>query len=281
VTLAEYQKKYHEALAKHYDAREARTITQMVFENILSLETHKLSLERFRILTTHQQTQLDNILHRLLRHEPVQYALGEADFYGLKIKVSPAVLIPRPETEELVAWVSETIEANKALRILDIGTGSGCIPISLSKKFPSADVEGLDVSTEALQIAEDNNRLNNTGVKFFRHDILTEELAESAYDIIISNPPYITEDEKKSMAENVLNFEPHLALFVPGDDALLFYRKIAEQATRALKPGGRLFFEINEARGEEVLALMRALSFKDLELRGDLSGKDRMIRGSK
>jgi release factor glutamine methyltransferase len=281
VTLAEYQKKYHEALSKVYDTREARTITRIVFENILLLEAHKLSLERFRILTTHQQTQLDNILHRLLMHEPVQYVLGEADFYGLKFKVSPAVLIPRPETEELVVWVGETIEANKTFCILDIGTGSGCIPISLSKKFPSANVEALDVSKEALQIAEENNRLNNTTVKFFRHDILTEALAESAYDIIISNPPYITEDEKKSMEANVLNFEPHLALFVPGDDALLFYHKIAEQATRSLKRGGRLFFEINEAKGEEALALMRVLSFKDLALRRDLSGKDRMIRGSK
>jgi release factor glutamine methyltransferase len=280
VTIAEYQKNYQDELSKVYDSREARTVTQIVFEKILALETHRLSLDRFRILTSHQLEQLEEILQRLLTHEPVQYILEEADFFGLKFKVNSHVLIPRPETEELVAWVAETLASTtRPLTILDIGTGSGCIPISLSKKFPQARIEGLDISAEALSLAEENNRILQSNVRFFSCDIIHEQLPEASYDIIVSNPPYIYLSEQPTMAANVLNFEPHLALFVPNEDALLFYRKIAGQANYALKPQGLLFFEINEAKANEMFALMQGLHFQDIELRKDLSGKNRMMRG--
>ncbi|MES2622193.1 MAG: peptide chain release factor N(5)-glutamine methyltransferase [Bacteroidota bacterium] len=280
--MAELQKQFWDKLSKVYDEREARAITRMVLEEILELDTHKLSLERFRILTSHQHVLLSEILERLLTHEPVQYILGRADFFGLKFNVNRHVLIPRPETEELVDWiVSDFASRTSDLRILDIGTGSGCIPISLAHKFPSAFVEATDVSEDALEVAEENNRLNDTKVKFLKHDILNEDLLANTYDIVISNPPYISLEEKTFMAENVLKFEPHLALFAPGEDSLIFYRRIAEKAFHALKPFGKLFFEINEAKGKEVIELMEGFGFTNIELRKDLSGKERMVKGEK
>jgi release factor glutamine methyltransferase len=282
VTIAEYQKVYYDKLSKVYDDREARSLTRIVFENILSLETYKLSAERFRILTTHQTIELDDILKRLISYEPVQYILEEADFFGLKFKVNRHVLIPRPETEELVAWIIESMPASKMpLTVLDIGTGSGCIPVSLSKKYPAAKIEAVDISADALQVAKENNQLNNTSVQFICKDILSAKLPDAYYDIIVSNPPYIAISEQNTMLQNVLMYEPHLALFVSDDDALIFYRTIAKHARSSLKPGGLLFFEINEAKGAAMLALMQEYEFEEIELRPDLSGKSRMIRGRK
>lgn len=273
---------YWDELAKVYDLREARSVTKIVFEKVLELQAPKLSLERFRILTTNQQEELNKLIIRLVAHEPVQYVLEEADFMGLIFKVNKHVLIPRPETEELVDWVNaECRMLNAECRVLDIGTGSGCIPISIAKEFPSLIVEATDVSKNALLIAEENNRIHSTAVKFFLHDILTDGLTPNCYDLIVSNPPYIAESEKTEMAPNVLNFEPHLALFAADEDVLIFYRRIAEQAILALNPGGKLFFEINQARGNEVIELMKANGFLNLELRKDMSGRDRMVRGEK
>jgi len=280
VTLSEIQKKYWDEISKVYDEREARSITKIVFEKILELQSHKLFLERFRILTTDQINRLNIILNRLLSFEPVQYIIEEADFYDLKFKVNQHVLIPRPETEELVEWVLSSI-AGKQFSVLDIGTGSGCIPISISKKNPEAKVYAVDVSEDALSIARENSAINETEVQFSKFDILAENLEADRYDIIVSNPPYISLDEKKSMNENVLKFEPHLALFAPGDDDLIFYRKISEQAIVALKSGGKLFFEIHHSKGREIVAIMSDFGFKNIELRKDLSGKDRMVMGVK
>ena len=282
MTLAEIQIEYWQQLSKIYDEREARALTKIIFEKTLDLQAHKIALERFRILTTHQQNLLNDILNRLCTHEPVQYVLQEADFFGFKFIVNPHVLIPRPETEELVEWIlSEFRISYFVFRILDIGTGSGCIPISLAKKFPSAKIEAIDVSEDALIVAEENNRINQTAVKFYRQDILNESLSENAYDIIVSNPPYISVIEKSLMENNVLMFEPHLALFTEGDDDLVFYKRIAVEAMNALKPTGKLFFEINAAKGEEVVAIMTQAGFQNIELRKDLSGKNRMVRGEK
>ena len=199
----------------------------------------------------------------------------------MKFKVNQHVLIPRPETEELVEWVISYFGLRTLdFKILDIGTGSGCIPISLAKKFPSAQIEAIDVSEEALEIAADNNRANGTQVNLYKLDILSENLIVNKYDIIVSNPPYIAEDEKTNLAENVLLFEPHLALFAP-DDALIFYNRISELAISALKPNGKLFFEIHESKGEEVVSLMKAAGFRNIELKKDMSGKNRMIKGEK
>ncbi len=282
MTIAEIQKTYWNKLSKVYGEREARSITKIVFEKILEINSLKLSLERFRILTSQQTEQLHEILQRLATQEPVQYVLEEADFAGLKFKVNKHVLIPRPETEELVAWVNDECRiSNTEYEMLDIGTGSGCIAVAIAKKNPLAIIEATDISEAALQVAEENNRFHGTGVKFFKHDILTEKLIERKYDVIISNPPYIGENEKQLMAVNVLSYEPHPALFATGDDTLIFYRKISEQAILALKPGGKLFFEINEARGNEVVELLKTSGLIQIELRKDLSGKDRMVKGEK
>ncbi len=224
---------------------------------------------------------------------PIQYVLAEADFFGLKFEVNPAVLIPRPETEELVSWVleekakveAETLKAESLTltAILDIGTGSGCISISIKKNWPEATVSGLDISAEALQIAQKNALLNGVEVNFSQQDILNfMPIKEaSAYSIIVSNPPYITQKEQQQMQSNVLDFEPSQALFVPENDPLLFYRAIANFAAVNLGHNGLLFFEINEKFGLQIVGLLKQKDFVEVELRQDFRGKDRMIKASK
>lgn len=280
MTIAEQQKIYREALSAIYDEREARTVTQIVLEEVLELNPLKISMDRYRLLTTNQQEVLADILKRLLTYEPVNYILGEADFMGLKFKVDSNVLIPRPETEELVEWILEENSGEKDLRIIDLGTGSGCIPISISYKLPEATVEGIDISEGALEVAQRNNELNKTAVQFSRFDILNEELPTNTYDIIVSNPPYITKAEGPEMLPNVMKFEPHLALFTEDGDGMIFYRRIAELALKALKPSGKLYFEINAANGEAVVSLLKQAGFEQIELKKDLSGRDRMVRAS-
>ncbi len=255
----------------------------MVLEKELELSSTKLSFERFRLVTQPQQQSLQAILKRLLKNEPVQYVLGEADFFGLKFKVNEHVLIPRPETEELVEWAVSIAREHKGenLQILDIGTGTGCIPITLAKSLPFAHIEACDVSEEALTIAEENNNQLKTKVKFFKLDILNDPLPDAGYNLIISNPPYIAREEKNELAPHVLNFEPHLALFAPGSDALIFYKAIAEKALAALKQNGLVLFEINAAMGAEVVNLLKTLNYIEVELRTDLSGKDRMVKAKK
>ncbi len=280
MTLAEIQKTYWDKLAAIYDSREARALTKIVFEKVFELQAHKLSLERFRIVSYNQRTQLEEILNRLLTYEPVQYVLNEADFYGFKFKVNASVLIPRPETEELIEWIQEEVKGAD-VSLLDIGTGSGCIPVTLAKQNPLALIDAVDISAAALAVAEENNRLHHTNVKFSQLDILTGTLPTDKYDIVVSNPPYILPSEKAGMEPNVLKYEPHMALFTPHDDALIFYRVICNKALAALKTGGKLFFEINTANGTRVVELMVNAGYKNVALRKDLSGKDRMVMGEK
>lgn len=280
MTIAEIQKIFWDKLSEVYDLQEAKAITKIALEKILELDSLKLSLDRFRILTEPQKQTLNGILERLILLEPAQYVLGEAHFYGLILKVNQHVLIPRPETEELVEWVLSETKENPSVSILDIGTGSGCIAVSLSQKMPSTIVHATDISIEALSVANQNNLRHKTSVDFKLHDILTQKLPANAYDIIVSNPPYISQQEGKYMADNVLNYEPHTALFAQGDDVLIFYRRISELALKALKPGGTLFFEINASKGIEVAALLEQKGFKSIELRKDMSGKPRMVRAS-
>ena len=283
MTIAELQKEYWEKLNPVYGEREAKAVTRWVLEKVLALNPTKLSLERFRLLTVEQQKELHKILERLAASEPVQYVLGEADFMGMKFSVNANVLIPRPETEELVYWIMEDIgqrSSNTSLRILDIGTGSGCIPIALARQFPLAQIEGMDISRGALDTAEANNRLHQTAVQFRELDILTGSLPAATYDIIISNPPYITESEKSSLAPNVVGFEPHQALFAPGN-GLVFYETIAHQALPSLTPGGKLYVEINATKGGAVAELLVRAGFNQVTLRKDISGNDRMIRADK
>ncbi|MFZ4543890.1 MAG: peptide chain release factor N(5)-glutamine methyltransferase [Saprospiraceae bacterium] len=251
----------------------------MIFEDVF-----KCKIDDKKILSEENESLLLIIKTRLLNHEPVQYIIGEADFYGLKFEVDPSVLIPRQETEELVHWIIETCksEALNNPAILDIGTGSGCIPITLKKKISKCIATGWDISEEALELADINAVKNQVEVTFAQQDILKINTINSTnYDIIVSNPPYIPYSEKKLMKENVLQYEPELALFVSDNDALIFYRNIIKFAQSALSQGGFLFFECNEYTAVKVMQLLNNAIFSEVLLRKDLSGKDRMIRAKK
>jgi release factor glutamine methyltransferase len=221
------------------------------------------------------------LLHELSAQVPIQYLLGKTEFYGLTFCVSPDVLIPRPETEELVQWILSEAEHFENLTILDIGTGSGCIPVTLAKHLPQAQISAIDVSEAALQMAQKNAQMNQVSVALIQQDILQTEKLNDTYNIIVSNPPYVRELEKAEIRPNVLEHEPHLALFVPDDDALKFYRKIAELAMVHLSPNGLLFFEINQYLGTQTVELLHEIGFESVELRKDLYGNDRMIRAIK
>jgi release factor glutamine methyltransferase len=223
--------------------------------------------------------QIMSITKRLLSHEPIQYILGETEFYGLKFRVNQAVLIPRPETEELVDWIIRD-HKNSALTIVDVGTGSGCIAVTLAKNLIQSTVYALDVSEQALEQAKANAQLNEVVVQFFQTDVLKQPWPgfTKKPDLIVSNPPYVTQKEKKQMQANVLDYEPSLALFVSDDDPLLFYREIATQARNLLADEGWLYFEINEALGNQTATLLEALGYRQIELRADINGKHRMIK---
>jgi len=235
----------------------------------------------------------NSILEQLKKEIPVQYLLGKTSFYGLEFEVNSTVLIPRPETEELVEWIIQNQKSSfdsaqddsGKIKILDIGTGSGCIAISLAKNIPNAQVFAIDVSEKALATAQKNAEINEVNVTFISKNILevvtlsAVEGLEQQFDIIVSNPPYVRELEKLEVKKNVLDNEPHLALFVEDNDALIFYRKIAELAQKNLSPNGQLFFEINQYLGKEMVELLEKMDFKNIELRKDIFGNDRMIRG--
>ncbi|GAA3986195.1 peptide chain release factor N(5)-glutamine methyltransferase [Mucilaginibacter dorajii] len=281
----------YKQLNKIYSANETEAISLLTISEITTLS--KASIKAFpeRELTAQQAESFKNILAELLTGKPIQYILGVTEFYGLPFKVNANVLIPRPETEELVEWILLEGERLKVKgkrfsgRILDIGTGSGCIAISLKKNLPNAQVSAIDISEGALQTASENANLNNVDVDFIHRDILNSELRTQnselrTHHIIVSNPPYVTLEDKKQMHTNVTDFEPHTALFVPEDDPLLFYRAIADFALVNLAAGGLLFFEINESLGKETVQLLQDKEFINIELRQDMSGRDRMVKAS-
>jgi release factor glutamine methyltransferase len=221
------------------------------------------------------------IISELKTEKPIQYITGEVWFYGLRFEVNENTLIPRPETEELVEWIVDGLKVKgKVQRILDIGTGSGCIPIALKKEIPNAQVSAIDISEKALEMARKNAFDNQVEVNFIHQDILETESLDEKYDVIVSNPPYVRNLEKQEIKRNVLDYEPHLALFVDDFDALLFYRKIAQLALKSLEPNGILFFEINQYLGKETVELLEKLGFKNIELRKDFMGNVRMICAS-
>jgi len=285
----------YKQLNKIYDVNEVESLTLLTISHVTNLS--KASVKAFpeRELNDEQAQKLTGIVAELITGKPIQYILGVTEFYGLPFKVNPNVLIPRPETEELVEWVLAVCSGQLAVgggqlpvssgqfagSILDIGTGSGCIAISLKKNLPQGQVSAIDISEGALQTAKENAALNNAEVQFIKADILdaatTHHSPLTTHHIIVSNPPYVTLDDKKQMHTNVTDFEPHTALFVPENDPLLFYRAIADFATGNLTPGGYLFFEINEGLGKETVELLRAKHFTDIELKKDMSGRDRMI----
>ncbi len=275
-------------LAPLCGAGEAASIAAIVMEDAFGVKRSQIADNQE--FTDKQLTRLAVILARLLTYEPVQYVLGETQFFGLKFKVNTSVLIPRQETEELVAWVLETVrslersgnpELASGRRVLDVGTGSGCIPVSLKKRMPELEVHAVDVSEAALAIAKENAELNETEIHFHFFDILEEKNWERMpiFDLIVSNPPYITEGEKQLLPHNVLDFEPHLALFTTDGDSQQFVKKITAFAKRKLRPGGWLFFETNEFHALDSQRIMEENGFTDVELRKDLNGKERMLRG--
>lgn len=228
-----------------------------------------------------ESIMIHDYLNRLKKSEPIQYILGETEFYGLTFKVNRDTLIPRPETEELVDWIIHGCKKEKEpkpISIVDLGTGSGCIAVALAKNLEYADVEAWDVSEGALRVARKNARDNRCKIRFDRVDMLELPELGKEFDIIVSNPPYVRYSEKKDMKKNVLDYEPAIALYVPNDDPLLYYKKIVEWGKTALKPGGRLYFEINEYLGEEMVQCLEKEGYKRIQLKKDYTGRDRMIR---
>jgi release factor glutamine methyltransferase len=278
-TVKETIRQFREELSQICNVHEAFQFVWLIFDHLHGWSKTDMMLRDDTKLTVSDHLFVQKALERLKNHEPIQYILGETEFFGLPFEVNSSVLVPRPETEELVEWIIESIEPGKSFRILDIGTGSGCIAIALAKHLPEASVTAWDVSHEALQTAKKNALNNEVAVSFEQKDVLQitpEEMAK--FDIIVSNPPYVRVSEKVQMKENVLNHEPHLALFVTNQDPLLFYRKIVCLAAKSLTADGLLFFEINRDMGQETMDLLAAKGFREMELRKDLSGNYRMLK---
>lgn len=281
--LGELQSLMRKELQGFYPEGEVKGIVHGLFSHLTGLTAGQLVLEKGRKLTESEIHFLQRSLKRLKKHEPLQYITGTAYFYGFEFKVNTSVLIPRPETEELVDWIVKRHQDSRgALRILDIGTGSGCIAISLKKKLVEAEMFGIDKSEEALALAKENAGLLDAQVFFEKVDIL-DTSARSAlmrFDIIVSNPPYVTPVDREKMLPNVTKHEPSMALFVE-DDPLQFYKEIIDFSADHLSPGGSLYFECNESNANEVTELLKANGFEDVELRKDMQGKDRMVRGTR
>ena len=304
MNIKNYRTQFIQELSPIYDAGEAESFFYLILEEKNQLKRIDLALNPDLTFSDEEIQFWNSILEQLKLEIPVQYLLGKTSFYGLDFEVNENVLIPRPETEELVEWIiqstkvevgSTKLEAGSGklgvgspkVKILDIGTGSGCIAVSLAKNIPNAQVFAIDVSEKALATAQKNANSNEVNVAFIERNILevvtlsAVEGLEQSFDIIVSNPPYVRELEKQEIKKNVLDNEPHLALFVEDNDALVFYRKIAELAQKNLSPNGQLFFEINQYLGKEMVELLEKMNFKNIELRKDIYGNDRMMRGTR
>ena len=265
-----------------YDKEEVHCFFYILCDFFLQYSRFEVSMALDTIVSAKNTTVFEKALLRLKKQEPIQYILGTTEFYGLTFKVNKHTLIPRPETEELVDWVLSNLhDQDSMLDILDIGTGSGCIAISLAKNIPTAIVSGLDVSEKALEIAKENAVKNQVLVSFCQKDILRTTSLEKKYDVIVSNPPYVRQLEKKAMNPNVLDYEPGVALFVPNEDPLLFYRKIAQLAMVSLQTRGWLYFEINEYLSKEMDVLLKDIGFANIEIKKDFREVPRMIKCQK
>lgn len=280
MVLLQLKTQFHDRLSPLYDAEEVVRFFELLLNAFESKKRIDLVVDPQ--LETQQLHLWNQALDALERFEPIQYIIGETEFFGLPFEVTPSTLIPRPETEELVEWILKDAKAT-SISILEIGTGSGCIPITLAKQLPQAQVISIDVSAEALAVATRNAQRNGVNVHFIHQSVLETEALETCFanqffDVIVSNPPYVRHLEKQEIQPNVLEHEPHLALFVEDEDALLFYRHIGQLAQKHLKIGGKVYFEINQYLGKETVALLEQLGFEEIEIRKDLFGNDRMIR---
>ncbi|KGO89584.1 peptide chain release factor N(5)-glutamine methyltransferase [Flavobacterium suncheonense] len=281
--LTEYRTVFIQELSAIYDEQEIDSFFYIILEDFHHMKRVDLALNPDFELSPEFLKQWENVVAQLKEQRPIQYILGETEFYGLPFYVNEHTLIPRPETEELVDWiikVSKVASQKSQVKILDIGTGTGCIAISLAKNLSNAKVYAMDVSEKALEVAQKNAKRNEVTVEFLHQSILETEDLGQTFDIIVSNPPYVRHLEKEEIRKNVLDFEPHLALFVEDEDALLFYRKITELAVKNLNDNGQLYFEINQYLGNEMVQLLQQHNFQQIELRKDIYGNDRMIFGS-
>jgi release factor glutamine methyltransferase len=282
MTLNDHQQQLLSKLSGMYEPREAANISDWVMENITGWKKIDRVVNKQFMLTDEQVAKLDQVSSDLLKHRPIQYALGEAWFYGMKFYVNEAVLIPRPETEELVEWVVNDFQNKQQqhFSVLDIGSGSGCIPIAIKKNLAWADVNSCDVSEDALDVASQNADALRTDVQFHQLDFLNaadwEQLG--AFDVIVSNPPYIPNEEIVEMEKHVVDFEPHLALFVENENPLIFYKAIADFSVQHLKAKGSVYMETHMALANDVAALFTNELFETAEVRKDLQGKDRMVK---
>jgi release factor glutamine methyltransferase len=290
--LKQYKSHFFDALKNSQDEQEIESFFFILTEYLHNLKRVDVALNPNFELSEAEVGKWNAILAQLQLEKPIQHITGEAWFYGLKFEVNENTLIPRPETEELVEWIIESwkSENQKRINVLDIGTGTGCIPITLKTNLPQANVSAIDVSENALEVAKRNAELNKVEVNFIQANILeVEDVSKiqtsisqlpTNFDIIVSNPPYVRNLEKQEIKKNVLDYEPHLALFVEDTDALLFYRKIAQLSIKNLSPNGLLFFEINQYLGKETVELLENLGFKNIELKKDIYGNDRMVKCS-
>ena len=292
--VKQYRNYFNETLKTIYPITEIDSFFFLLFEEYLGFKRIDIVLKSDFKITKETLNLLQSATKQLEQEVPLQYIIGKTEFYGLPFVVNKHVLIPRPETEELVAWVvsessrfktfntsTKQTTDKKQLKILDIGTGSGCISISLKKQLPFAKISAIDISEEALSVAKKNAVLNNVDIHFILQDILKTVTLDQHYDIIISNPPYVRELEKKELKNNVLKNEPHVALFVENDNPLIFYAKIAELAKKYLNKNGLLFFEINQYLGTETIDLVNKKGLKNIQLKKDMFGNDRIVVASK
>jgi len=276
-----------EQLRDYYPESEIKSFYYLIMESVCRLDKQSVLLGKDTQISPDEKRLIEKIIEDLKKFRPIQYILGETEFYGLSFKVNEQVLIPRPETEELVERVVDEYQAKgerrrvqgEGCRVLDVGTGSGCIAVALAKFLPETEVYAIDISEKALEIASENARNNQVNMQFFRHDIFEDwpEYLPEQWDIIVSNPPYVTQEEKETMAKNVLDYEPHQALFVPQENPLLFYERIADISQEHLKVNGRLYFETSAVHGKEAMEMLKEKGFGSVRLFRDMAGRDRVL----
>ncbi|QAA80675.1 peptide chain release factor N(5)-glutamine methyltransferase [Aequorivita sp. H23M31] len=291
MNISELKFHFKSSLKGVFPSEEVQSFFDILSAKYLNLTRLEIALNPKIQISDENQNRFKEAIARLEKEEPIQYIIGESEFYGMIFKVNNSTLIPRPETEELVEWIiSENNYEDRnipILKILDIGTGSGCIAISLAKNLMNSEITAVDISEDALKVAQENARKNNVEVNFLQMNILESDIFsystrtfEDKYDIIVSNPPYVRELEKSEMHPNVLNYEPETALFVKDDEPLLFYKTISALAKNSLKQNGKLYFEINEQYGRELLEFLKGEGFINIEIRKDIYGKDRMVKSN-
>ena len=277
MTLRQYISASISRLSPVYDQSEGRWLMRIILEHLKGWSQSDILLKDDYEIDTSLSERIDTIINRLLTHEPIQYILGETYWHGLKIKVTPAVLIPREETSELIDIIADENKGSD-MNVLDVCTGSGCIAIALARTLPFAQVTAVDISADALDVARQNGELSKTKITFIQSDALKAlPLPDNSFDIIVSNPPYIAQNEERLMSPNVLDYEPHIALFVPDDDPLRFYKAISSDATRLLKPGGKLYYEINPLYSARLADMLEHDGWQDISVIKDIHGKDRFI----